>query len=156
MFLNWTMMLDRYTPSRDQGEIPMERPYSVLLADGHPMVRQGIKRILEGMSGLQVVGEAGSGAQLLEILNCKVADLVIVDISMPSLRDLEAIRKIKENGNTKVLFLSMYEHKEYLDYALNCGADGFVIKQNVDLELSPAIEKIRCGETYISPLCQGR
>jgi DNA-binding NarL/FixJ family response regulator len=82
--------------------------------------------------------------------------MVIVDISMPGLRDLEAIRKIKENGATKVLFLSMYEHQEYLDYALNSGAEGFVIKQNVDLELSSAIEKIRCGKTFISPFCPGR
>lgn len=136
----------------------MERPYSVLLADAHPMVRQGVRRLLETMNGLQVVGEAGDGAQLLEILKSKVPDMVIVDISMPSLRDLEAIRKIKAiYGNIKVLFLSMYEQQEYLDYALNCGAEGFVIKQNVDLELYPAIKKIRCGETYISPLvCQGR
>ncbi len=149
-------MLDQHAPSREQGEIAMERPYSVLLADGHPMVRQGVRRILEGMDGLQVVGEAGNGAQLLDILNRKVPDMVIVDISMPNLRELEAIRKIKENGATKVLFMSMYEHQEYLDYALNCGAEGFVIKQNVDTELSCAIEKIRCGETYISPFCQGR
>jgi DNA-binding NarL/FixJ family response regulator len=156
MFLNWMMMLDLSAPLREQGELAMERPYSVLLADGHPGVRQGIKRILEGMSGLQVVGEAVNGAQLLDILNRNVPDMVIVDISMPGLRDLEAIRKIKENGATKVLFLSMYEHQEYLDYALNSGAEGFVIKQNVDLELSSAIEKIRCGKTFISPFCPGR
>jgi len=72
---------------------------------------------------------------------------------MPSLRDLEAIRKIKAiYGDIKVLFLSMHENPEYRDYALDNGADGFVIKQNLDLELSQAIEKIRAGEIYISPL----
>lgn len=136
----------------------MGRPYSVVLADGHEMVRQGVKRIIESMGGLQVVGEAGNGLQLLEILKTKAPDMVIVDISMPSLRDLEAIKKIKAiHGGIKILFLSMYEHQEYLDYALHNGAKGFVIKGNLDLELYPAIEKIRCGETYISPLvCSDR
>ena len=131
----------------------MGRPYSVVLADGHELVRQGVRRIIETMDDLQVVGEAANGLQLLEILKTEAPDMVIVDISMPSLRDLEAIQKIKAiYGQIKILFLSMYEHQEYVDYALKNGAKGFVIKDNLDLELFPAIEKIRCGETYISPL----
>jgi DNA-binding NarL/FixJ family response regulator len=148
------MKLDQDTPAMRRGKEPaMERPYSVVLADGHLMVRQGVKRIIEAMNGFEVVGEAGNGGQLLEVMKNQVPDMVIVDISMPSLRDLEAIRKIKAiYADIKIVFLSMYEHKEYLDYALSNGAEGFVIKQNVDLELYPAIEKIRGGETYISPL----
>ena len=136
----------------------MDRAYAVVLAEGHQMVRQGVKRIIEGMDGVQIVGEAGDGMQLLDLLKTKVPDMVIVDISMPSLRDLEAIRKIKAiDGDIKVIFLSMHDHSEYLDYALDNGAEGFVIKGNLDLELYPAIEKIRCGETYISPLvCSDR
>ena len=131
----------------------MERPYSVVLADGHEMVRQGVKRIIEAMDDLLVVGEAGNGQQLLEILRTEIPDMVIVDISMPSLRDLEAIKKIKAlDGEINILFLSMYEHQEYLAYALKNGAKGFVVKDNLDLELYPAIEKIRGGETYFSPL----
>jgi DNA-binding NarL/FixJ family response regulator len=131
----------------------MGKPYSVVLADGHPLVRQGVKSIIEAMDGFQVVGEADNGLQLLDILKTQVPDMLIVDISMPSLRDLEAIRKIKAiYADIKIVFLSMHEHKEYLDYALNNGAEGFVLKQNLDLELNPAIEKIRRGETYISNL----
>jgi len=131
----------------------MGKPYSVVLADGHPLVRQGVKSIIEAMDGFQVVGEADNGLQLLDILKTQVHDMLIVDISMPSLRDLEAIRKIKAiYADIKIVFLSMHEHKEYLDYALNNGAEGFVLKQNLDLELNPAIEKIRRGETYISNL----
>jgi len=135
----------------------MEMPYSVVLADGHQQVRQGVKKIIEALDGLQVVGEAGDGMQLLEILKTRVPDMVIVDISMPSLRELEAIRIIKAiYGDIKVLFLSMDEDREYLDYALGNGAEGFIVKHNLDLELHPAIEKIRGGETYVSPLaCQG-
>lgn len=157
--MEWNNILGQPAPALKQGkEKTMARPYSVLLADGHRMVRQGVRRIIEAMDGLQVVGEAEDGMQLLESLGTKVPDMVIVDISMPSLRDLEAIRKIKAAyGDVKILFLSMYDHSEYLDYALNNGAEGFVIKQNLDLELSPAIEKIRCGDTFISSLvCQER
>ena len=159
MFANWTIALDQHAPTlQRKKEIAMERPYSVVLADGHELVRQGVKRIIETMDDLQVVGEAANGLQLLEILKTEAPDMVIVDISMPSLRDLEAIQKIKAiYGQIKILFLSMYEHHEYVDYALKNGAKGFVIKDNLDLELSPAIEKIRCGETYLSPLvCSDR
>lgn len=131
----------------------MDRPYSIVLADGHQLIRQGIKKIIEGMDHLQVVGEAADGVQLLEIMRNKMPDMVIVDISIPSLRDIEAIRKIKAlYADVKVLFLSMHEHQEYLDYALENGAEGFVIKQNVDVELYQAIDKIRNGETYITPV----
>ena len=131
----------------------MDRPYSIVLADGHQLIRQGIIKIIEEMDHLQVVGEAANGVQLLEIMRCKTPDMVIVDISIPILRDIEAIREIKAlYADVKVLFLSMYEHQEYLDYALKNGAEGFVIKQNVDVELYQAIDKIRRGETYITPL----
>jgi two-component system response regulator NreC len=141
------------SPQLQGKELAMERPYSVLLADGHQMVRQGVKRIIETMDGLQVVAEASDGVELLEILKNQVPDMVIIDISMPSLRDLEAIRKIKAiYGDIKVLFLSMHENPEYRDYALGSGAEGFVIKYNLDQELSQAIDKIRGGEIFISPL----
>lgn len=147
-------MLDQHTPAWMHGkETAMERPYSVVLADGHPLVRQEVRRVIEAIKGLQVVGEAGDGLQLLEVLKAKVPDMVIVDISMPSLRDIEAIRKIRAfYADMKVIFLSMHEHKEYLDYAMCHGADGFICKLNLDVELSPAIQKIRSGEIYVSPL----
>lgn len=153
MLLNFIIMPNQHAPALQQEKgIAMERPFSVVLADGHEMVRQGVKRIIEAMDDLQVVGEAGNGQRLLEILRTETPDMVIVDISMPSLRDLEAIKKIKAiNGGIKILFLSMYEHQEYLNYARQNGAKGFVVKDNLDLDLCPAIEKIRCGETYFSP-----
>lgn len=133
----------------------MDRPYAVVLADGHQLVRRGIMGIMNSMNGLQIVGEAADGSQLLDLIKNLVPDMVVVDISMPSLRDLEAIRQIKAvYGDIKILFLSMHEHQEYLNYALQNGADGFVIKGNLDLELLPAIEKIRRGQIYISPQVQ--
>lgn len=134
----------------------MNRPYSIILADGHQMVRQGVRKIVEEMEGLFVAAEASDGRQLLEITKNIMPDLVIVDISIPYLRDLNAINAIRGLGRgVKVLLLSMHDHQEYLDYALEHGAEGFVFKQNVDVELLPAIEKIRHGETYITPAFPG-
>lgn len=147
-------MLDQRVPAWMQDEeTAMERPYSVVLADSHHLVRQEVRRIIEAIKGIRVVGEAGNGMQLLEVLKATVPDMVIVDISMPSLRDIEAIKKIKVfYADMKVIFLSMHEHKEYLNYAMCHGADGFICKLNLDMELSPAIQKIRSGEVYVSPL----
>ena len=147
-------MLDQRAPGwMHEKEIAMEKPYSVVLADGHALVRQEVRRIIDAIEGLQVVGEAGDGLQLLEVLKATVPDMVIVDISMPSLRDIEAIRKIKAfYTDMKLIFLSMHEHKEYLNYAMCHGADGFICKLNLDVELHPAIQKIRSGEIYVSPL----
>jgi DNA-binding NarL/FixJ family response regulator len=146
-------MLDQRVPTWMYKETTMERPYSVVLADSHDLVRQEVRRIIEAMADIQVVGEASNGVQLLEIIKLTVPDMVIVDISMPSLRDIEAIRKIRAlYSDIRLVFLSMYENREYLNYAMDNGADGFIYKLNLDMELCPAIEMIRCGEIYISPL----
>jgi two-component system response regulator NreC len=150
-------MLDQHVSVWMRKEPAMERQYSVVLADRYDRVRQEVRRIIEAMGGIRVVGEASSALQLLEILKNKIPDMVIVDISMPSLRDIEAIRKIKALYNDiKLIFLSIHENKEYLNYALGNGADGFIFKLNLDMELCSAIEKIRKGEIFISPiLAQG-
>src|SRR4030043_1096739 len=84
-------------------------PYRIILADDHVMFRQGIKNILEKDNGLEVVGEVGDGLRLLELLKKTAPDMVILDISMPNLRGLEAIREIKMIfPDVKVLILSMH------------------------------------------------
>jgi len=148
-----TNMFNQHVPPWMHEEKTRGRPYSVVLADSHDMVRQRVRRIIETIGDIQVVGEASDGFQLLEVLKAVVPDMVVVDISMPSLRDIEAIRKIRAlYGDIKLLFLSMHERKEYLNYALEIGADGFICKLNLDMELCPAIGRIRGGEVYISPL----
>ena len=146
-------MLDQRVPTWIHKETPMEKIYSVVLADNHDMVRQEVKRIIEAIGDIKVVGEASNGMQLLELLKVMIPDMVIVDISIPSLRDIEAIRIIRAlYADVKLVFLSMHENREYLNYAMDNGADGFISKLNLDMELCPAIGSIRCGEIYISPL----
>jgi len=90
-------------------------PYSIILADDHVLVRQGLRRILEGMPELEVVGEVNDGLELLALLGRLVPDIVILDIFMPNLRGIEAIYEIKKiRPEVKILILTMHKDKEYL------------------------------------------
>ena len=127
-------------------------PYSIILADDHVLVRQGLRRILEGMPELEVVGEANDGLELLTLLGHLVPDIVILDIFMPNLRGIEAIYEIKKiRPEVNILILTMHKDKEYLYLALSAGAKGYLLKEDADKELFSAIEKVRQGKTYISP-----
>ncbi len=127
-------------------------PYRVVLADDHALLRGGVRRILEEIQGVEVIGEAGDGLALLELLKIITPDLVVLDISMPNLRGLEAIREIKKLlPNTHILMLTMHKEEDYLSQALTAGASGYLLKQETDPELVNAVQTIRSGKTYLSP-----
>ena len=128
--------------------------YKLVIADDHVLLRQGLIGLLKGIADLEVIGEVGDGIELLELLQTLTPHLVIIDISMPKLRGIEAIRAIKKQyPAVKLLVLSM--HKEYLHQALTAGADGYLLKEDADRDLFSAIEKIRQGGTYLSPRFPG-
>ena len=104
---------------------------------------------------VEVIGEAGNGIELLEFLNLieSAPQMAIIDISMPNLGGIETTSKIKSTyPDVKVLILSMHREKEYVRGALSAGADGYLLKEDVNAELFSAIEIIRRGGVYISPL----
>jgi DNA-binding NarL/FixJ family response regulator len=124
--------------------------YRIVLADDHALFRQGLKKIISGVADLEVAGEAGDGVELLSLLDKTVAQMVILDISMPRLRGIEAIREVKKRHPAmKVLILTMY--REYMHQALSAGAEGYLMKEDADRELFSAIENIRQGRRYVSP-----
>ncbi len=124
----------------------------VVLADDHTLVRAGIRKLLESMSDLEVVGEADDGLALLVLAEQLRPDLVLMDIAMPKLNGLEAtIRLVEASPETRVLILSMHQNEEYVRLALRHGAVGYLLKDAATLELDLAIEAIRRGETYLSP-----
>ncbi len=129
------------------------KPCKIILAEDHVRFRQFIKASLEEVEGLMVVGEAGDGVELLELLEDCLPDLIILDITMPGLQGLEAAKKIKTvYPKVKVLVLTMHNNREYLQEAMAVGAEGFLLKEGADTELIGAIEKILKGEIYITPL----
>ncbi len=135
----------------------MPPPFSVILADDHVMFRRGIRKIIEGINDVKVVGEASDGFELLEMLKKISPNLVIMDISMPNLRGLEATREVKTiNPDVQVLILSMHKDEEYLHQALTDGADGYVLKEDAEDDLIMAIDTLRKGGTYISSLLSAK
>jgi DNA-binding NarL/FixJ family response regulator len=127
--------------------------YTVILADDHVMFRRGVKKIISEIADLKVIGEADDGLELLQLLNKKTPDLVIVDISMPNLRGLEATREIKRSHpHVKIMLLTMHRKREFLKQAIDAGAEGFLLKEDADSELIQGIKAIREGKKFISPL----
>jgi DNA-binding NarL/FixJ family response regulator len=128
-------------------------PYLIVLADDHVLVRQGLKTIIEQAADLKVVGEASDGLKLLELLKKLTPNMAILDIEMPNLRGIETTKEIKKlYPEVKVLILTMHKEKELLDQALSAGIDGYLVKEDAYTELLSAIETIRQGKSYISPL----
>jgi DNA-binding NarL/FixJ family response regulator len=128
-------------------------PYSLVLADDHVMFRKGIKKILTGVDDLEVIGEANDGLELLDLLKETRPHLIILDISMPNLRGLEATREIKQvYPHIKILLLTMHKKKEFVQQAMMAGADGYLLKEDADTELLKAVKAIREGNKFISSL----
>lgn len=124
----------------------------VLLADDHTLVRAGLRKLLESIPDMDVVGEAGDGLELLELTEKLQPQLVLMDIAMPRLNGLETTgRLVKAWPNIRVLILSMHQNGEYVRQALRQGAVAYLLKDAAPLELELAIRAVLKGETYLSP-----
>ena len=131
-------------------------PYRIVIADDHSLFRKGIRRLIQDIPGLEVIGEAGDGLELLKLLKEKPPDLAVVDISMPNLRGIEAAREIRTlYPNTKVLMITMHKSKEHLYHSISAGVQGYLLKEDSDVELRLAIETIRDGGIYVTKTLAG-
>jgi DNA-binding NarL/FixJ family response regulator len=123
----------------------------ILIADDHPIVRQGLKHILEAGGNVRSIEEAENGAQVLSMIRKTPFDVVLLDISMPGINGLETLEEIKKiKASLPVLILSMYPEEEYAVRALKAGAAGYLTKKSVPEELTRAVKKLVRGERYIS------
>ena len=114
--------------------------YNVVLADDHLMFREGMKKIMKEIGDLKIIGEASDGHELLSLMKKLSPNMVILDISMPNIRGIEATREIKTiHHEIKVVILTMHNNMDYL-------------KQDAGTELLSAIETVRGGGVYISPI----
>lgn len=130
--------------------------YRIVLADDHAIFRGGIKKLIDEKPDMEVIGEAGEGLELLKVLKKMTPDLVILDISMPNLRGIEAIPEIKTlHPEAKVLVLTMHTEKEYLYHSLSAGAEGYLLKGDPLEELFEALETVRQGAIYVSKHLSG-
>jgi DNA-binding NarL/FixJ family response regulator len=131
-------------------------PYRIVVADDHIMFRDVVKKCIEEVPDLKVVGTAGDGLELLEFLQKFPADMIILDIAMPHLQGIEVTQQIKKLfPQIKILILTMHKSKEHVFRALSAGADGYLLKENAYNDLITAIDAIRQGNSYISHLIAG-
>jgi DNA-binding NarL/FixJ family response regulator len=124
----------------------------VLLADDHALVRAGIRALLEKIPNVEVVGEAGTGREALELVRSKLPNIVLMDIAMTELGGLEALPRItKDFPSVKVIILSAHASEEYVIRALREGASGYMLKDSATSELELAITSVIHGKIYLSP-----
>ena len=120
----------------------------VLIADDHPIVRNGIRNILEPAVGITVVGEAESGQQALEMIETLHPDVVLLDMQLPDINGIEVVKKVVEAGiSVRILGLSTYDDKEYISQLLSLGASGYLLKEEVPEAIVEAVRGVARGET---------
>ncbi len=128
-----------------------EKKLSIVIADDHALVRDGIRARLEFQDNLVIVGEAGDGLEAVEVTRLHKPDIVMLDISMPRCNGLEAARKIREeNRECRILFLSMHDNPEYIQAAIKVGANGFLLKDVSSSGMASAIASVAGGGFYFS------
>jgi RNA polymerase sigma factor (sigma-70 family) len=125
---------------------------SVLLAEDHPIVRVGLRALLEHERDIEVVGEAETGRQAVQLIRKLRPAVVVMDIAMPLLNGLEATRQIRRDfPDTKVLILSAHSDDAYVERGVALGAAGFLLKQTSSDNLATAIREVQKGNTFFSP-----
>jgi DNA-binding NarL/FixJ family response regulator len=129
------------------------KPYRIVVADDHRLLCDLIKKCIEEVPGLKVVGTTGDGLELLEFLKKSTVDMIILDISMPNLQGIGVSQQIKKlYPEIKILILTMHKTEEHIIRALSAGADGYLVKENSYNDLIAAIDTVRQGKKYITSL----
>jgi len=124
----------------------------VLLVDDHPLVRAGLKSLIESQPDMCVVGEAEDGLVSIDMAERTSPDVIVMDLSMPKLGGAQATERIKHsNANARVLALTAFEDRGYLQLLMEAGASGFVLKRSAAEDLVRALRTIAMGGTYIDP-----
>ncbi len=124
---------------------------NIIIADDHQMFIDGIKSLLKTNKNMSIVGEANNGVQLLEVLAQTPADIILMDVNMPEMDGIEATKQVcQKYPNIKVLMLTMFNTRDYIEKLLRAGAHGYILKNTGKEELHEAIETLIRGESYFS------
>jgi DNA-binding NarL/FixJ family response regulator len=130
--------------------VPLVTP--ILVADDHPIVRSGLRNVLDAQPDLEVVAEAADGPEAVELALAEQVDLAILDVSMPRKTGIQAAAELrKRRPETKVLMLSMYDNEQFLYESLRAGASGYVLKSDADQDIVEACRRTMRGQSFLYP-----
>jgi DNA-binding NarL/FixJ family response regulator len=136
---------------------PGERVIRVVLADDHPIVREGLRQLVNAQPDMRVVGEAGDGEEACKVARELQPDVLVMDLSMPVLDGAQATEQVRRDcPNVRVLALTVHEERLYLTQLLRAGASGFVLKRAAGSELVRAVRTVAARAIYIDPAIAGR
>jgi DNA-binding NarL/FixJ family response regulator len=125
---------------------------TIVLADDHNLVRQGLRTLLEGELGFDIIGEASDGFGAVDLVSSLHPDVLVIDLMMPNLNGLEVVRQVgKKYPGTRSIILSMHSNESYVLQALKYGVAGYVLKESIADELVRAINEVSSGRRYLSP-----
>jgi DNA-binding NarL/FixJ family response regulator len=134
----------------------MKKAYNIVIAEDHTILREGLKSLLSSQPDLKIVDEAGDGLEAIRCVQNHSPDLILLDLSMPRMTGLDAIKEIKRvNSDTKIIVLTVHSTEEYILATLQAGADGYVLKDAHSSELMTAIRHVLDGRRYLSPSISG-
>lgn len=129
-----------------------QRHIRVLIADDHALLRDGLRALLDGCEGIEVVGEAADGLEAVEKAAALMPDVVLMDIAMPRMGGLEAALEMRQRKlPARVLVLTQHDNKEYVFKMLKAGAAGYILKKAAGTELVSAIRAVHAGESFLYP-----
>ena len=124
----------------------------IVIAEDHTILRAGLRALLSSRKDIEVVGEAGDGREAVRIVDKLVPDLLLIDLSMPKMNGIEAIREIKgRHPQIKVIVLTVHKSEEYIIASLDAGAKGYILKDASHNELILALEYVMDGKIFLSP-----
>jgi len=130
----------------------MDAPTRILIADDHPIFREGLVKTIERDTSFSIIGQAGNGAEALKLISELRPDLAVLDVSMPIMDGLEVARRVHQEAlPTELVFLTMYKDPKYFNVALDLGVRGYIIKDSVTSEFLSCLKAVAAGQYYISP-----
>ena len=130
----------------------MNPEISIVIADDHPVFRQGLRQIIEMEPGLKVVGEARDGAAALNLIQELKPDVAVLDINMPNMKGFDVAREIGQQGlKAGIIFLTMYDDERMFNEALNVGALGYLLKDSAISDIAESVRAVAAGQHFISP-----
>lgn len=135
----------------------MENKKRIVIAEDHTILRAGLRAMLSFQNDLEVVGEAGDGREAVRVVDKHVPDLLLIDLSMPKLNGIEAIKEIRgRHPQIKIIVLTVHKSEEYIVASLDAGANAYILKDASQNELFLAIEYVMSGKVFLSPSISGK